>query len=117
VLVLLCTVLPADIRGVGRVLVHLSMLALLVSTVIREDNGLSRWLTFGALARVGALSYGIYLLHHIALGVVHRVLDPLGVLRLPAVEFVMGALASIAVAELSYRFYERRFLAFRKRFR
>ena len=116
-LVIVANLLPTDIRGFGRVAVHASMLVVLASTVVREDNGLRPLLVARPLAKIGALSYGIYLLHHVALGVVARVLEPLGLVEFPFLQFALGAAGATAIAAVSYHFYESRFLSLRKRFR
>jgi peptidoglycan/LPS O-acetylase OafA/YrhL len=116
-LVLLCNVLPEDIRGSGRLVTHVLMFFFLASVVVREDNGLRPLLSQRLLARIGALSYGIYLLHHIGLDAASRVLGMVGVSQPPVVHFLLGAVASIALAELSFRFYETPFLNLRNRFR
>jgi peptidoglycan/LPS O-acetylase OafA/YrhL len=115
-LVVACSVVPEDIRGFPRLVVHVLMFFLLASTVIRENHGLARFLLHPAVARIGTLSYGIYLLHHIALGVVSKGMGRLGY-EGPLSLFVVGSLLSIGLAELSYRFYETPFLRLRERFR
>jgi peptidoglycan/LPS O-acetylase OafA/YrhL len=110
-LVALCNVLPSDIRGWGRLFVHLTMFALLASVVVREDNALRRFLTFPVVARIGVLSYGIYLLHHVALGVVHKLLGDVA----HEVAFLAGMALVVVMAELSFRFYETPFLRLKDR--
>lgn len=114
-LVALANGLPDDIRGPGRLMVHLVMGVLLASCVVREDNGLRWFLTFRPLARIGTLSYGIYLLHHIGLWLLNK-LYPIGEMHLLWV-FGLGSLISVAIAELSYRLFETRFLKLKVRFR
>jgi peptidoglycan/LPS O-acetylase OafA/YrhL len=116
-LVLITNLLPDDIRGLGRLSIHLCMLFLLASTVVREDNGLRALLTFPLVARIGALSYGIYLLHHVAIGVVDKGLHEARVGEAPLASFFLGGALTLGIAELSYRFYETRFLKLRERFR
>jgi peptidoglycan/LPS O-acetylase OafA/YrhL len=114
--VVVCSLLPADIRGPYRLLVHLVLLALLASTVIREDHGLRPLLTWAPIARVGVLSYGIYLLHHIPIGLVDRfpIFHDSG---LPFLGFVVAMALTVGMAELSFRFLETPFLKLRNRFR
>jgi peptidoglycan/LPS O-acetylase OafA/YrhL len=116
-LVFLANVLPADMRGLPRVTVHVLMFFLLASTVVSEKNGLASFLTLSVVARIGALSYGVYLLHHIALGVTRRGLAAAGFEVSPLPLFLVGVVLAIGMAELSYRFYETRFLKLRGRFR
>jgi peptidoglycan/LPS O-acetylase OafA/YrhL len=114
VLLLLCNLLPPDIRGWGRLSVHVMLFFLLASCVLREDNGLARILTWGPLARLGTLSYGIYLLHPFAMDFAKR---GLGLVRVDhQFVFFLSTLAlSVGLAELSYRFYETPFLNIKKK--
>ena len=105
----------ADAPEPGRLLIHLMMGVLLASCVVREDNGLKRLLTFRPLARIGTLSYGIYLLHHIALWVLDK-LHPIAEMNLLLV-FALGTLLSVLIAECSFRLFEMRFLKLKERFR
>lgn len=93
--------------------IHLAMTALVGAVCIRPDHGLA----FGLDARVprfiGEVSYGIYL-WHVSLITAVRLLWP-GSSSLFV--FVLAALGSIAVATLSYRLFERRFLRLSERFR
>lgn len=89
----------------------------LISIVIREDHVLRPVLTFAPVARVGEVSYGIYLYHLIGLHIAHeigrRVLpDPSQSLWLVTLLFVV---ISIAMAEVSFRTYERFFLSLKGR--
>jgi peptidoglycan/LPS O-acetylase OafA/YrhL len=116
-LVVLGNVLPDDIRGIGRLATHLTMFLFLASVVVREDNGLRRFLTHRVIARIGALSYGIYLLHHIGLTAATKALHVAGLPEAPLALFFLGSVAAIALAELSFRFWETPFLNLRNRFR
>jgi peptidoglycan/LPS O-acetylase OafA/YrhL len=107
---------PDDIRGWPRLLVQLLMLNVVASAVVREDHALARLYAWGPLARLGAVSYGVYLLHHIGIGVAERttaLVSP-SLWDLPVVAFVLGGLFAFALAELSFRFYERPFLALKR---
>jgi peptidoglycan/LPS O-acetylase OafA/YrhL len=111
-LVVYCNVLPPDIRGWPRLLVHVLMLVLLAGCVIREDHALQKLLTWRPIARIGAVSYGMYLLHQLAIGLVVGVL---GARATGAASFVLGLALSVAVAELSFRKYESPFLRLKSR--
>jgi peptidoglycan/LPS O-acetylase OafA/YrhL len=110
-------VLPADIRGVGRLAAHVVFLWLLASVVVREDNGLAWFLTRPVVVRIGVLSYGVYLLHLIALGGVNFGLARLGVPATPLLLFALTLPLSVAMAEASFRLWETPFLRLRDRFR
>ena len=108
---------PGDIRGWPRLLVQLLMLNLLASAVVRDDHALARFYAWRPLARLGAVSYGVYLLHHIGIGVAERAsgLVSRTLWELPLVPFVLGGLCAFALAELSFRCYERPFLKLKGR--
>jgi peptidoglycan/LPS O-acetylase OafA/YrhL len=110
---------PPDIRGWPRLTVHVLMLLVVATSVVREDHALARFYAWRPLARVGAISYGIYLLHHVAIGIAERGIAALGgsgLWALPLAPFVLGGLSAIVLAELSFRFYERPFLSFKERY-
>lgn len=97
--------------------VHLIFMLLLGSLVIREDHFARPLLTFSPLARLGVISYGIYLYHLwiIAfLGAVLKRLHPGGVDK--GILFVLTTIATVAVAEASYRFIEEPLLRLKERF-
>jgi peptidoglycan/LPS O-acetylase OafA/YrhL len=81
--------------------------------VIREDHILSPILSWRPLAYIGSISYGMYLLHGMAYAVVRKA----GFIPARSVaEFVTATLVTIAVAALSYRLFESRFLRLKDRF-
>jgi peptidoglycan/LPS O-acetylase OafA/YrhL len=87
-----------------------TLMTLLVgAAVVRERNGLP-FLRWRAVAYVGTISYGMYLLHMLCHNVVKRVV-PWEELWLPATLAL-----TIVVAGISFRYYESRFLALKKRF-
>jgi peptidoglycan/LPS O-acetylase OafA/YrhL len=116
-IVALCSVLPEDITGVGRLSAHLSFTLFLASVVVREDNGLARFLTLPLVVRIGALSYGIYLLHLIAFGIINAAFARIGIGVAPLLLFAIGGPLAFAMAEVSYRLWESPFLRLRNRFR
>jgi len=61
------------------------------------------------------VSYGMYLLNSLCMHGVRAALDRVG-LAYPPVIFVFTLPATVAVAYLSHRFYESRFLALKERF-
>jgi peptidoglycan/LPS O-acetylase OafA/YrhL len=85
------------------------------ASVIREDHRLNRVLSSRALAQVGAVSYGMYLMH----GLVYNCLDRIaggGTVHDGLVNFMAALLLTFVVAKLSYRYYESYFLALKSRF-
>ena len=90
--------------------------ALLIATcVIREDHGLARGLRLRGLARIGVVSYGMYMLHMLAVHVVEAAFRQVGVDSAPAT-FCASVLTTYAAAEASFRLFESRFLAMKARF-
>jgi peptidoglycan/LPS O-acetylase OafA/YrhL len=83
--------------------------------VVREANGLAWLLQLKPKAFIGTVSYGMYLLNSLCLHGVRGVLHPIGV-AYPPVIFVITLGVTVAVAYLSHRYYESRFLALKERF-
>jgi peptidoglycan/LPS O-acetylase OafA/YrhL len=105
---------PAPLAGAGQLLVQTLMVWWIACCVYREDHGLRWLLTTPALVRIGVVSYGMYLMHHPCR---HLVVSLVGD------ESVRGgwpALAGMlaltwALAELSFRTFERFFLSLKQR--
>ena len=114
VLAALVAVLPRDLVGWPNLALHLAMTAVLASIVLREDHVLRPVLAARPLARLGEVSYGLYLYHLIALHVAGLALVRAGVADPWAVTAVYAVL-SVAMAEASFRLYERPFLSLRHR--
>lgn len=81
---------------------------LIASCVLREDNDLACLLGARPIAYVGAVSYGIYLFHMLAVNAVRR-LETFVHFRSVQVEFVAGSLLAIGLATASHRWFESRF--------
>lgn len=104
---LACVIVPAPPLPT-----HLAMTALVVATTVREDHGLAPVLQALPVARLGVVSYGIYLLHVSVITAVKAVLGR----DVPALGvFVPTLVVSWVLAELSFRFFERPFLALKER--
>lgn len=123
-LVGMCSIDRPDIGGWLRLSIQCTMCALLGSCAIREDHALRGLLTWRPLARIGRVSYGMYMLHLTVLVVVWGGLKTLG-LRMDPSEYFPGWAIRYAVtialtwlaSEVSYRFLEAKFLGLRDRFR
>ena len=105
ILLVLGAVLPADLRGLPNLALHLVMAAMLAALVLREDNGLAAVLRLRTIARVGEVSYGIYLYHLIGLQLASMLMPRLGLGSPWAVQIVYP-LISILIAEISFRSLE-----------
>lgn len=106
-----------DLSGWPRLGLHLAMAASLGAWVVKASPSRpdpSR--PDGVLARLGRVSYGVYLLHlwvdHVVMGSVLPRLPA----RVPGDRFVLCLLGTWALAEVSYRVYERPILRWKHRF-
>jgi peptidoglycan/LPS O-acetylase OafA/YrhL len=101
--------------GWPRLVFQLSLLLVLASCVVSEGHLLRGLLTWRPLVHVGVISYGMYLyqlwVRHFAREASARL-----PLQVPGGRLVLCLLGTVAVAELSYRFYEAPFLSLKKRF-
>jgi peptidoglycan/LPS O-acetylase OafA/YrhL len=114
-LVGVCSLPIADITGWPRLTVHLLMVVLVGSCVVREDHALRPLLSSTPLVKVGVLSYGIYLLHMPVRIVMDAVLRKANLLA-PTSLFVSTVVVTLVVAQLSYTLFESRFLKLKDRF-
>src|SRR5690606_12572881 len=99
---------PGDLAGWPRAAIYVAMTALIAAVVVPEDHALSSVLRHRAVVHVGTVSYGMYLLHQLCFVPVARLLG-----RDPAHGvwfFLLGTAVTVAVATLSYRSFESRFL-------
>ena len=103
---------PSDMRGLPNLVIHTIMVATLAALVIREDNAAVSFLQNRLIARVGAVSYGIYLYHLLALDIVNRLGARVGITNDWAVLILYSAL-SFVIAEFSMRTLESYFRRFR----
>jgi len=110
----LCNI-PGSLTGWPRLSIQLTMAALVAACVVREDHALMPLLRLRPIVYVGTISYGMYLYHLIALHPVDLLLRRAG-LEVPGLRFLACALLTIAIAGLSYRFFERPFLRLKERF-
>lgn len=94
---------------------HLAMTALVGACVIRPDHGLRGPLEHRAVAHVGLVSYGVYLVNVPVIVATRRLLGPAS--ESTPLVFVVGLLATVALATLLFRLVETPFLRLRDRFR
>ncbi|WP_371060677.1 acyltransferase family protein [Rhodosalinus sp. 5P4] len=105
---------PGALEGLPNLLVHSLMCLMLVSLVIREDHAMAPVLKLQPIARIGQISYGIYLYHLFALSLVMKGFEELGLTGAGWILVIYYAL-SIMIAETSYRYFEVWFMQFRKK--
>ena len=110
--------LPVILRGWPEFVMHVIMALLLASVTIREDHALARILRWPPVQRIGVISYGLYLWHFYGLHIGNEVVDfvglPAGLLH----DWIVTAIfmvAAVAIAEVSFRYYESVFLNWRYR--
>lgn len=98
--------------GAPAYLVEVAMVFVVASCCVRDDTPLHRLLTLRPLVSIGAVSYGIYLMHMLAANLVRAfVPQEYGLLVfLPTLAVV------IVAAQLSFRFFERPILSAKQRF-
>lgn len=105
---------PGALEGPPNLVVHSLMCLMLVSLVVREDNGMAPLMRLPPLVRIGQISYGIYLYHLFALAIVTKAFEVLGLTSWGWVLVLYYAL-TILIAEISFRRFEAWFLRFRRR--
>jgi peptidoglycan/LPS O-acetylase OafA/YrhL len=104
---------PSDISGFPRLWIQLLMALWLGSLVVREEHALQPLMMATPIARIGKISYGIYMCHIWVFTIVASATRLLPVhwgLGQSFPLFVSGTLATFLIAEMSYRFYEMPFL-------
>ena len=107
--------LPAILLGWPSFIMHGLMALILASIAMREDHVLAPLLRWPPIARIGVISYGLYLWHLFGLHIgneVASVMDMTG----PAAALVANTvflIASVIIAEISFRYYESYFLRLR----
>ncbi|MEL6681411.1 MAG: acyltransferase [Pseudomonadota bacterium] len=102
--------LPADLRGWPNLVLHLAMAAALISIVIREDNVLQPIMAFSPFARIGEISYGVYLYHLIGLHIANTVLGRFGFGDSGWIVLGIYCAISVIISEISFRTFEQYFL-------
>jgi len=114
-LITTCSLLPNDISGMPRLFVQIIMTLLVGSVAINENNVLMPLLRFAPFARVGVISYGVYLFHIHGIVIAKKLLHQIGIEEGPII-FLVGYSVTILMAETSYRLYEMPFLKLKARF-
>lgn len=99
----------------GELLVAGALAFLVAACVVREDNDLAVLLRWRPIAWIGTVSYGMYLMHMIAVNVVRKAGAAAGIEASPYFDFVVGSVAALGLATLSYLTYEKFFLRLKDR--
>lgn len=108
---------PGVLLGWPNLVLHSAMAATIGAVVVREDNILRPVLAWRPIARVGEISYGIYLYHVIGRFFVETGLAPFGWSEFTTDLWVtlIYPFVAIAMAEISFRTLERFFLTLKDR--
>ena len=109
-LALVATIVIYALPGTPNLLLYLAMAALVGAACIRPDPGAAVMLTNPLSRYLGTISYGMYLLHMLALNAARR-LGAHG----RWTEFAAGLALTILAASASYRFFEKPFLNLKER--
>ena len=98
------------------VLIHLSAAMFVGACVYRENHGLAPLLRLRPIVHVGAVSYGIYLLHMLVKNATVKLASIAHIDLTTYGPFVVTAVVSVAVASLSFRYFESYFLRLKHRY-
>ncbi len=104
---------PSYLVGWPNMAMHAIMALFLVSLVIREDHVLRGPLQLRPMARLGEISYGLYLYHLFGLHVANELGTAFGLG--PWSVSALFLLFSILISEISFRTYERYFLSLKNK--
>ena len=115
-LILSLEFLPPVLEGWPNLIVHGLMTLMLVSVVVREDNGMNTLLRLRPIVRIGQISYGLYLYHSFARGVTAPILFDQGITSM-WIHLIAFFGLSVLVSEISFRTYEKWFLDMRHKAR
>lgn len=99
---LLALALIVSLQTLPTFCVELCMALLVAAVCVREDHPLAAGLAAGPLRLVGVVSYGVYLMHMLAANAVRPLLGhDVGI-----DVFAAAAIVAVAMAYVSYRFFE-----------
>ena len=104
-----------DIRGWPRLIFQVLTTIALAGVVLHPRHGIVQLLEWKPLVAIGAVSYGIYLLHMIVLYPVERINKALG-FAAPSITFLACLVLTFGAAWLSFRYFESPFLHLKNRF-
>lgn len=104
--------LPEDLLGWPGLVMHLLMVGVLTGLVLREDHVLAPALRWRPVARIGEISYGLYLWHLFGLHIGFEISKILGFqdLAFGWVALPIYLAAAVVISEISFRWFESYFL-------
>lgn len=100
------------IPSTPELLIEALMACLVVACCVRPDHLLRPLLSNRLVRHIGMVSYGMYLLHMLAINASRRMLSAHDGVAV----FLVGLALTVLIASLSYRYIERRFLDLKERF-
>ena len=103
-------------RAAPDVLVHGAAAMFVGACVYREDHGLAPFLRLRGVVHVGAVSYGIYLLHMLVKNLSVKLAAAVHIELSAYGTFVVTVVGSIVAASLSFRYFESVFLRMKYRY-
>jgi len=116
VLMLIAANVPGDIRGWPRLSFQLATAAFLAAVVLQPTHRMVSALEWKPLVYIGTVSYGVYLLHMLVVDVMKRGFAKTG-LQSEGLFFCACLAGTIALAGVSFRYFERPLLRLKDRFR
>lgn len=99
----------------GELLIAVTLAGLVATCVVREDNDFASLLRWRPIAWIGTVSYGMYLMHMIAVNLMRKAGAAAGIEMSPHADFVAGSVAALILATVSYLTYEKFFLVLKDR--
>lgn len=107
ILVLIGEAAPAELDGWPRLAIQLDLVLILASLVVREDHFAQPILSSPPMARLGVISYGIYLYHPWIIWLTAIAVGRIGFTSVPPhIMFLLSTSATIITAETSFRLIE-----------
>ena len=109
---------PVNLMGWPSLGMNVLMALCIASLVIREDHLARPLMRFWPINQIGKISYGVYLYHLIGLHIAHLLVESLELTE-TAHSWLVSALfpiISIIIAEISFRWFESYFLAWKDAF-
>ncbi|MFZ6658279.1 acyltransferase family protein [Undibacterium sp. TJN19] len=112
----LCLVISLVTPGVPAFICSLFFTLLVGACVIRDRHPLTALLSLKPVAYIGSISYGMYMLHMLCKNFVVKICHSMGISDAGLGLFVLTTLLAIAVATISFNYYESWFLRWKSRF-
>lgn len=106
---------PGESTPAWYLMMAVAFVFFLGSCVIREDHGVAWLLNSRVLARIGVVSYGMYMLHMLAVNTVKAGFGRFGFESAP-LKFALAFCLTYVAAEISFRILESPLLRLKKRF-